>query len=75
MVANVWNYQTFATVERRLLEKGIFALVIADYGRECIIRTPGVGEEILERVAEDQKLSTKRFGFQVIVSKDVVNIL
>lgn len=67
------NHQTFAAVERRLRETGRFAPATADYGRERMVRTPVVEEEILERVTEDAKLSTRRLSLEVGVSKDVVH--
>lgn len=53
------NHQTFAAIERRLRETGSFIPVTANYGRQRTIRTPEVEEEILERIAEDPKLSTR----------------
>lgn len=52
---------------------GFFSPATANYGRERVIRTPEVEEEILERVAEDPKLSTRNLGFEVGVSNNVVN--
>lgn len=67
------NHQTFAAITRRLRETGSFAHVTVNCGRERAIRTPEVEEQILERVAEDPKLSTRRLGLEVGVSKNVVN--
>ncbi|KAF2904211.1 hypothetical protein ILUMI_01959 [Ignelater luminosus] len=59
-----------AANERRLRETSRFAPVTADHGHERMIRTPVVEEEILERVAENSTLSTRRLNFQVGVSKN-----
>lgn len=67
------NHQTFAAIERRLRETGSFTPLTANYGRQRAIRTPEVEEQILERIAEDPKLSTRRLGLEVGVSKDVVH--
>ncbi|KAF2893970.1 hypothetical protein ILUMI_12202 [Ignelater luminosus] len=62
----------FATVNRRLCKRDRSVPVTTDYDRKHMIRTPVV-EEILERVAEDPTLSTRRLGSEVRVSKDVIH--
>ena len=50
----------------------MFTSVTASYERKRVIRTPHVKEQILERIDEDPKLSTKLLGLEIGVSKDVV---
>lgn len=66
------NYQTFATVEWRLRTHRL-APETADNGRQGFIRVPKVEDEILERIGEDQKLSTRKRSNGIGVSKNVVN--
>lgn len=67
------NHQTFGAVERRLRETGKFAPTTVNYGRNRIIRTPQIEEEILDRVEEDPSASTRRLALEVGVSKNTVN--
>lgn len=67
------NRKTFAAVERRIRETGMFAPVSANYGRARTVRTPEVEEEILNRIEENPKLSSRRLGLELGVSKDTVN--
>lgn len=67
------NHQTFAAVERRLRETGRFAPVMADYGRGRYVMNPDVEEAILDRVADEPEISSRRLGSELMVSKNVVN--
>ena len=67
------NHKTFAEVERRLRETGSFAPVSINYGRVRTVRTPEVEEDILDRIEENPKLSSRRLGLEVGASKDTVN--
>ncbi|KAI4465084.1 transposable element tc3 transposase-like protein [Holotrichia oblita] len=67
------NHKTFAAVERRLRETGRLVPVSVNYGRACTVRTPEVEEDILDRIEENPKLSSRRLGLEVGVSKDTVN--
>ncbi|KAI4469764.1 exonuclease phage-type/recb c-terminal domain-containing protein [Holotrichia oblita] len=53
--------KTFATVERRLRETGRFPPVSINYGRG---RTPEIEEDILDRIEQNPKLSSKRLGLE-----------
>lgn len=44
-----------------------------EYGRQRLIRTADVKNGIFKQVAEDLKLSTRRLGSQIEVSKDVAS--
>lgn len=67
------NHQTFANIERRLRENGSFQSRNADRGRQRTTRTADLEEQILDRVEEDPKISTRRLGLELQVPKSIVH--
>lgn len=67
------NHQTFGNIVRRLRETGSLKPKHSDRGRQRTRLTVELEERILERVEEDPKISTRRLGHQLEVSKDVIH--
>lgn len=67
------NHQTFGNIVRRLRVTGSFKPKHTDRGRQRTRRTVELEERVLERVTEDLKISTRRLGNELEVSKDVVH--
>ncbi|KAI4469767.1 thap domain-containing protein 9 [Holotrichia oblita] len=61
--------KTFAAVERRLRETRRFPPVSINYGRA---RTPEIEEDILDRIEQNPKLSSKRLGLEQLFSNKKV---
>lgn len=67
------NHQTFANIVRRLRENGSFKKRSFDSGRQRTTRTVETEEQILNRVEDDPKASTRHLGLQVAVPKSIVH--
>ena len=67
------NHQTFANIVRRLRENGSLKPRTFDRGRQRTTRTVDMEEQILDRVEENPKVSTRHLGLQLTVPKSIVN--
>lgn len=67
------NHQTFANIVRRLRENGSLKPRTFDCGRQRTTRTIDNEEQILDRVEENPKTSTRHIGLELAIPKSVVN--